>query len=373
MRIAHLIGTTEFAGTEQMVLTIVQGQRARGHQVYVGFREKGKLREYLEERGIDVLEPKIGPLSAPAKFATACRDLGIDILHSHLSSGTYVAVGASILSGIPVVDHLHVYSRDISHRIAAGRGALIAVSKSVNEYYQKQHRIHPGKIHTILNGSPIRQDPDSRMSRSLAREVVAEELDLKGPLRFVTLAARIRHQKGQDLLIEAAAQIAPAYPDVHFLIVGADEDPIFAESVFTRAKELGLASRVHRLGFRRDIAKLLRASEVAVVPSRFEPFGLSSVEPMLVGTPLVASRVGGIPELLHRPELGLLIEPESVGALARGITTLLDDPTWAACIAENAEAEARDRYSVESMLDKIDDVYESLLTPRPHPDPSFAQ
>ncbi|MBL8087656.1 MAG: glycosyltransferase family 4 protein [Chthonomonas sp.] len=373
MTIMHLIGTAEFAGTEQMVLTIGQGQIVRGHRVLVTTRERGKVGEYLADQGLQVIAPKIGPVSAPFRVASVCRQYGVDILHSHLTSGTHVANATSLLTGIPVVDHLHVYSKDVSHKVAARRGKLIAVSNSVNEFYRENSRIDPSRIVTVLNGSSIVNDPDAKMDRELARKVVADELKLKTVPRFVTIAARITPQKGQDLFVGAAEKLAASHPDVHFLMVGAAEDPEFAETIYASIRDRGLSDRVHRLGFRRDIAKLLRASEVACVPSRFDPFPLSSLEPMLVGTPLVATRVGGIPECLHRPELGVLVEPESVASLADGIHSLLSDAQWWQCIAENAEAEAKQRYSVHAMLDQIEAVYGSLLTPKREPGTSLAK
>ena len=363
MTILHLIGTSEFAGTEQMVLTIGQGQVERGHRVYVMTRERGKVAEYVQDQGLKVVEPKIGPALAPFRLAKVARELGVNVFHSHLTSGTHVANATSVLTGIPVVDHLHVYSKDISHRVAARRGCLVAVSKSVKEFYVENSGVNPDRIHVVLNGSSIVRDPDSRMSRDLAREVVAEELKLPSTTRFVTIAARITHQKGQDLFVRAAELLAEKLPDVHFLMVGSAEDPVYANEIYEAVREKGLGNRVSTLGFRRDIAKLLRASEVACVPSRFDPFPLSSLEPMLVGTPLVAARVGGIPEALHRPELGVLVDPDSGDSLAEGIESLLRDPKWASCIAENAQNEANRRYSVDAMLDQIEAVYARVTGP----------
>ncbi|MBS1706480.1 MAG: glycosyltransferase family 4 protein [Armatimonadetes bacterium] len=361
MTILHLIGTSEFAGTEQMVLTICKGQRERGHRVLVATRERGRIGQFLRQEGFDVLPAYIGPIHAPVQIAKLCLENDVHVLHSHLSSGTYTGNAVSLMTGIPMVDHLHVYSRDLTHRLAARHGTLIAVSQHTANYYVDRRHISADRVAVIPNGSSIIDEPDAKLRRNVAKEIVCDELKIDPAADFVTLAGRVTLQKGQDLLVSAADILSDKFPNVHYLIVGGQEDREFTRKLKEQAERLNLCSRVHFLGFRRDIARLLRASSVAVIPSRFEPFGLSVIEPALLGVPVVAANVGGIPENLPRPEMAVLVKPEDPAELANGIASVLGDANYAMALAENARSYAASRFSVEAMLDQIDAVYSKSL------------
>lgn len=361
MTIVHLIGTGDFAGTERMVLTLCQGQLKRGHRVSVVVRQRGRVEEFLRREGIEIQTPRIGPMSAPWHVARECRRRNVDILHSHLTSGTHVANAVSIMTGIPVVDHLHVYNRDISHVIASRLGRLIAVSQHTQEYYETRRGMKRSSIDVVPNGSPILEETDASMQHATAQRVVAEELQLPVGTPFITLAARVTEQKGQDIFVRAAEKVLSQMPNVHFLIAGSMEDEVFVSALRDEILAKGLSSNVHILGFRTDVARLLRASELAVIPSRYEPFGLSVIEPMLLGVPVIASNVGGIPDTLHDPSLGMLVEAEAVDDLARAMLELLANASLRESLAANAKAEAIEKFSVNSMLDKIDAVYARAL------------
>jgi glycosyltransferase involved in cell wall biosynthesis len=364
MNVLHLIGTGEFAGTEQMVITICEGQAKCGHRVFVATRPKARVRQFLKDAGVTVIEATIGGLFAPLGIAKFCREAGVEILHAHLTSGTHIANAVSYLTGTPVIDHLHVYSPDLGHKVAAKRGALIAVSEHTKRYYVEENKISPHRIHTVPNGSNVLGDPDAQLSRETARRVLMEELRLQGDVRFIVQTARITAQKGQDLLVEAADIVVAKHPDAHFLLVGAADDTDFAEGVRQQVIDRNLSGRVHFLGFRRDIVKLLRAAHVAAIPSRFDPFPLAALEPFLVGTPIVAAKVGGIPELIANPEWGTLVKEDDAPALAEGIISHLDDEARSRRMGDAAQEWARGEYSVEAMIRKIDTVYASVARPR---------
>ncbi len=357
MTIVHLIGTGDFAGTERMVVTICQGQVQRGHQVAVVLRQRGRIEEFLRREGIEILGPRIGPMSAPWHVARECRRRGVNVLHSHLTSGTHVANAVSLLTGIPVVDHLHVYNRDISHVIASRFGRLIAVSQHTKEYYESRRYMKRSSIDVVPNASPILSEQDAGMQPATARRVVAEELRLPIDTPFITLAARVTEQKGQDIFVQAAEKVLMAWPDTHFLIAGSVEDAAFVTSLKDDIMARGIGGNVHILGFRTDVARLLRASVMAVIPSRYEPFGLSVIEPMLLGVPVIASNVGGIPDTIHDASLGVLVEVEAVDQLAASMLDLLSNEPYRNALAQQAQADAVKRFSVASMLDQIDEVY----------------
>jgi glycosyltransferase involved in cell wall biosynthesis len=360
VRILHLIGTTDFAGTEQMVLTLCQGQMERGHSVAVATRRDARIVEELRVVGVPVLKQHIGSISGIFGIAKHVKSLQIDVLHAHLSSAVNTSNIISFLTGVPILDHLHVYSKDLSHKIASRRGLLVAVSKHTADFYTETVGLEPSKIVFVPNASLISRDPEAHLAKQLANEQICTELGISAKSRFVLVAARITAQKGQDLVIEAAKELRSRFPDVHYLIAGSEEDAPYIASLKQQSEQAKLSDRVHFLGFRRDVARLIRAAEIAAIPSRFEPFSLSTLEPLLLGTPVVAARIGGIPEIIVSDDIGVLVEPDNAPELAAGIAKLLENPELAASISLNALERAQATYSVEALLNRIDEVYGRL-------------
>jgi glycosyltransferase involved in cell wall biosynthesis len=343
-----------------MVVTLCEGQRRRGHRVLAGVRGHSALEGVLSQRSVEMPVRSIGQLDAAFKVAEVVRRERVDVLHTHLTSGAYAAFGASLLTGAPVAVHAHVYNRDLIFRAASKRGRLIAVSQSASDYYVSRIRIPDERVVVVQNGSPMREAPEARISKETLRRSVIEEFELSDRAKLVLHAARVTRQKGQDLTVAAAQQVLRRHPDAVFLIVGTHEEPGFFAKLAEEARAQGLLGSVRFLGFRSDIARFYRAASVALVPSRFDPYPLGVIEPMLLETPVIGAKVGGIAEILQDPEVGVSIEPDSAGALAEATIRLLENPEQAQAIARQALAVARDRFSVDAMLDRIDSVYDQV-------------
>jgi glycosyltransferase involved in cell wall biosynthesis len=171
---------------------------------------------------------------------------------------------------------------------------------------------------------------------------------------------RLNAWKGQQIAIDALAQLPS---DCHLWIVGA---PLFGEQAFeadlrAQAVRLGVASRAHFLGFRDDIATLMRAADVVVHASVLpEPFGRVVVEGMLARRPVIATRGGGVTEIIADGENGMLVPPGDAGALARAVTVLRDDPARAATMAAMGAVHARRAFGVSSMVQGVRAVLDEV-------------
>jgi glycosyltransferase involved in cell wall biosynthesis len=171
---------------------------------------------------------------------------------------------------------------------------------------------------------------------------------------------RLNAWKGQQIAIDALAQLPP---DCHLWIVGA---PLFGEQAFeaelrAQAARLGVASRAHFLGFRDDIATLMRAADVVVHASVLpEPFGRVVVEGMLARRPVIATRGGGVTEIIADGENGMLVPPGDAGALARAVTVLRDDPARAAAMAAMGAVHARRAFGVSAMVQGVRAVLDEV-------------
>jgi glycosyltransferase involved in cell wall biosynthesis len=177
------------------------------------------------------------------------------------------------------------------------------------------------------------------------------------------------HTKGLDVLLRAVAQLKSFMPDLCVAVVGPAKEDVQLNSII---KNLGLRSHVKLVGRlpSYEVARYLWHSDVLVLPSRREALGVAVLEAMAAGVPVVATNVGGIPELVCTPEQGALVAPEDPVSLARAVKNILDSPGRQAA-ARVAGPQRADQFAVDSMVQKIRLLYRSLAGARgPVPDPS---
>jgi glycosyltransferase involved in cell wall biosynthesis len=170
--------------------------------------------------------------------------------------------------------------------------------------------------------------------------------------------ARLVPVKGLQYLIDAAPEILRRCPDARFLLVGDGE---MRPALEAQADALSLSDRILFTGFREDIPALIAGMDVFVLPSINEGMGRVLVMAMALGKPIVATRVGGVAELLGDGEAGLLVPPRDPAALAEATTTLLRDATRASALAEAGRRRAP-RYSAEAMLGALAKVYHEVIS-----------
>jgi glycosyltransferase involved in cell wall biosynthesis len=168
----------------------------------------------------------------------------------------------------------------------------------------------------------------------------------------------LRPQKGLDVFVEAARLVADEVPAARFVIVG--EGPEQA-ALRDRIAALHLTDRVLLTGFRADVADTLAAFDVAVSSSFFEGSPLAVMEYMAMGKPIVATAVGGVPDLLEDGVHGLLVPPGEPRALADGVLQLLREPTTARQLGEQARARQQSEFTMDAMVRRFEDLYDELL------------
>ncbi|MGC4083749.1 MAG: glycosyltransferase family 4 protein [Vicinamibacterales bacterium] len=179
-------------------------------------------------------------------------------------------------------------------------------------------------------------------------DALRRQLGLSGKT-VVGLFGRLSPWKGQHVALEALAEL----PDVHLLLVG---DALFGETQYEqtlrrRCDDLSLTDRVHFTGFRHDVPQLMKSVDIVVHASTApEPFGRVIVEGMLARRPVVATRAGGVEEIVRDGETGLLVTPGDPRALASAIRSLLDRHDTANCMVAAARADAERRFTVDAMV-----------------------
>ncbi|NBW66697.1 glycosyltransferase family 1 protein, partial [bacterium] len=312
--------------------------------------------------------PSLGALMDAAGIAkrVARRARAYDVLYANSQKAFVVAAAAGLLARRPVVWHLrdileepHFSRANITAaaQLANLRAAgVIANSRATADAFVAAGG-HRELVHVVHNGIDVA--PFDALSSDAGPEA-RRALGVPAEAFLVALFGRFHPWKGQQVLLDALAEL----PGVHALIVGA---PLFGETAFEaaqheRARALGIADRVHWLGFRDDIPALMRAADVVVHTSVLpEPFGRVVVEGMLAGRPVVATRAGGVPEIMTEGETGCLVPPADAPALARAIRGLRDNPAGAAAMAARGAAHARAQFSAGAMCAGVARALDAIL------------
>ena len=277
-------------------------------------------------------------------FARWCREKEIAVLHTcelysnifGLPGGAMASVPARIGSRrgfveTPGLQTLQRASYSAAHRIVANSRA--AAERLRLEGVSRE------KIVVIPNGID--------MSAFGSREYSPRP-------RRIAMVACLREEKRIDVLINAAPQILSQFPDAQFLIVG---DGTCRESLWTLAKRLRVTEQFSFLGHRDDVPAILAQADVFVLPSRSEAFPNSIIEAMASGLPVVASNVGGIPELVEDGRTGHLVPPGDPKALAAALTRLLDDPRRSAEFGAAGRRKIEQNYSFDRMIEQMETLY----------------
>ncbi len=247
----------------------------------------------------------------------------IDLIHSHKME----VIGANIIGkwvGIPTIQTVHELARKplIAYKFVAGLNhlfndkviVLCERSKIMFRWFRKES----GKIVKIYNGIS-RSSPNSE--EGSRANPLREQLRLSSGDRIAITIARLSPMKGLEYLIEASARIKITHPTLKFVIVGDvafEHEKPYKDSLMQLIERLGLESTVFMLGLRRDVPELLRQSDVLVLPSVYDIFPTVILEAMSMGLPVVATDVGGVPEMV-RGNTGILVAPSDIEALKEAI------------------------------------------------------
>jgi glycosyltransferase involved in cell wall biosynthesis len=315
----------------------------------------------LDAAGVEVLtlprRSRLG-LRAWRPLLERLRSGRVDILHSHKIGSNVWGAALSTISRPPVfVAHEHTWSyegnptrRLLDRELIARRAdAFVCVSNEDRRRMIEIERIDPAKIVYLPNGIPPLSIPD--------RPSIREELSIADDAPVIGAVAILRPQKAVDVLVRASATVRERFPDVQVLVAGHGDQRQELERL--RA-ELGLEGTVHFLGPRSDVPALLATFDVAALSSDYEGAPLVVMEYMAAGLPIVATRVGGVPDLIEDGRSGLLVDRRSPEQLAAALIRLLDDPEAARRLGAAARRRQQAEFSIEVAASRLGALYERL-------------
>ncbi len=223
----------------------------------------------------------------------------------------------------------------------------IAVSEEIARQISSLQFLSKSKIVVVHNGVADTEYLERFAARATLDSNISEKF-------WVGTISELHKNKGLDYLIKAFENISKAHPDTALLIVGEGEE---RESLTKLIVQLGLSKKVHLLGFVQDAANYLKAFDVFVLSSRTEAFPYVPLEAGLAQLPVVATRVGGIPEVIENGKNGLLVKPGDLSALSEAIKELLSDSAKAATFGHNLRKTVEQNFSVDTMVQKTKIIY----------------
>jgi len=362
IRVLHIISSLRLGGAQVCVKYLVEHATPGAVEPVV-----------LPLRGRQVDIPIAGPVITlpyrrydPRKFTAIlriCRDQQIDVIHAHLQKPILGALLASYSRPVRVVVHEHgpivragwdnaVYRWGL-RRLRGRAAAFIAISQAVARALEQRAGVDPARMRVIHNAVDLEAfGPDAAARQQARAEWGAAAEDV-----VLGFAGRLTPVKGPDLALECLTLLWPKDP--RYLLVFLGDGPQRA-ALEERARRLGVSRRVRFLGFRREVGQLLNGFDVALAPSRQEPFGMVALEFMRTGVPLVCSGVQGLGEIVTDGRTGLIAATSDAAAYARCVERLICDSALRTRLGAAASRWV-EQFGVEQYVDKVEQVYREIM------------
>ena len=382
VRILRIVTRLNTGGPARHLTTLVRALGAeRYEQRLVAGREgpgEGSMRPFVEAQGIDltvvptmVSTTRLGPADvvAVARIQRLIRDFRPDIVETHTTKAGVIGRLAARLEGTPVVVHVyhghvldgHYYgalktwtARCTERLLARVSHRLVAVSARVKDDLVRFQVGSPDQISIVEPGLDLTPMRTCRQERGALRRELG--LDPAGPL--VGIVGRLAPIKNHRLFLDAAVAVLAVRPDAHFLVVGDGE---IGPAIRARAHTLGLMPHVTFTGWRHNLPRVYSDLDVLVSCSKSEGTPFTIIEAMAAGCPVVATRVGGVPDLLDDEVTGLLVPSEETRPLVNAILRLLGDRHLASVLSGAAANRAEARFAPGRFASDMDAVYTELL------------
>jgi glycosyltransferase involved in cell wall biosynthesis len=367
-------------GVERIVLTLAAGLPSCGWTPVLASPSDGELPDAAWAQGTQVAACRFDRMRITANprelaryplallhgswdLERCCRTHKIDVLHVHHPVTALQASLASRRLAIPLILHVHetlpvrpLYA--LALRLALRRATIVLCVSQAALRLALALGSDPAQSRVVYNGL------DRYFVDSPRQSGAVKPLHMStGP--HIGVFGVMEPRKGQHLFLEAAALLTDRFPTARFWIVGPaalKDKQAYVERLHRLAKASPLRGRIEFAGFQSDMLSWLAAMDIVVQPSVvLESFGMAVAEAMALGRPVVVTQVGGLPEVVHNEQTGLIVPPHDPPALAAALARLLGDPTLRAHLGAQAAREARSRFSPQAFCQAVVDTYDATL------------
>lgn len=360
-KILHMIETSGPGGAENMFLSMLDTLDPVRYENHVLLLKEGWLSRKVEDLGIrPFIVAQNGTLDTGwiKKVKKRILETGMEHLHCHeFAMNSYGAI-LSRMTGIPGVATVHgknyygdKLQRRLLYRFASRQLEMVAVSADIADYLVLRVGVKRDRIHIIANGIETERHAFSSEVRKKARQ----ELGIGDDECLIGAVGNLYEVKGHRYLVEAFSGIQDRVANARLVIAGRGREEAALLDLIRRS---GLQDRVSLLGFREDVPALLQAMDIFVMPSISEGLPLSVLEAMASRTPVIATSVGGLPQLIDHGKTGLLVPSRDAVALRQALLSFLEKQSLMENIARRAESMVRGKYSIASMIFAYEELYQ---------------
>ncbi len=368
-KILHIITSLAVGGAQHHLLRLLEGlsENYECHLIY--FKDDDLLKEF---EGITSSVTKIqmdgvyGFVRMPALVRQVARG-EYSFVHTHLLKADFWGMIASKIAGVDcVVSSKHnaevslqnTFVRIVHSWISRGNRRIIALSSAVAEYMIQFGGVRGPRLIVIHYGI----DELTEKMSSTPTSMIRSELGVPERAPVAVCVARIDPQKNHQLLLQAWGRVVIDHPDAFLIIIGGTQlgGDHYVERLCNMVIEMGLEDRVVFTGLRSDVDNFLATADIAVMSSRWEGLGLALLEAMKHGLPVVATRVGGIVEVVDDGVTGILVGDDDAPALASAIGAVLSDTHKAKEMGEAGRRRIVSHFSADDMIDKTLAVYSEM-------------
>jgi len=359
LQVVHVTGESAFSGGEVQVFLLMEGLRRRGHASLLVCPPGSRAAREARARGFPaklVAMRNDLSLGAAARIASLLRAHRPALVHCHTGRANWLGGLAAWSAGVPALTTRRMdrrVARGLRTRLLYGRlmRRAVAISPAVAARLARAG-VPAERIRTIASAVDA-----AALTPSATRDALRARLGVAADTPCALVAARLVRRKGVDVLLSAWARRLGG-GNGQLWIAGDGPERAALEAA---ARRLAPAEPVRFLGERSDVADLLEACDVFVLPSRQEGLGVAALEAMARARPVVASAVGGLAEAVVADETGLLVAPEEPKALAAALDRLLGDPALARRLGEAGARRAADHFGAERMVGAYEDLYREIL------------
>ncbi len=356
MRILEIVSGRDVCGATVHTLQIAKELHRRGNMVYLLGRPGAWVLQQARAAGIPTLESELRrlPLHDLRAVARFCREQQIEVVLAHMSRANNFAVWLRRLTGVPAVLRAHAHTLHFHWRMA---DHIIAVSEQTRRYHMRYNRVPPHRI-SVVHGfiEPERLPLPDKAVRAQMRA----ELRLEPGAFVVGVVGNIIPRKGQIYLVRALPSIVREAPQVRVLLVGTVHPPRYGEQIRREIERLQLEPYVCWLGVRPDVPRLLQACDLYALPTLNDMLPMALLEAMWMGLPVLATRVGGIPEAVRDGIDGWLVPPRDPDALADALLMAIRQPDERARRAHNAHQRIAASFTAPQKVAEIEGILQKV-------------
>jgi glycosyltransferase involved in cell wall biosynthesis len=377
VRILHIHTLPVISGSGINTFLTMRGMKGNRYEPVLACAPGGALIDLVQRHGMEVKTfPSLVQPIHPLKDLKAILDLTrhlmtkpYQVVHTHNSKAGFIGRLSAKLARVPVIVHTvhgfafheqeprsrRVLFRNLERLASHWCDRMIFISQPLVDWALKEKIGCIGKMARIYSGIEMeRFHPVSEQEKKRLRA----KWGLGEHDAVIGIVSKLWEGKGHDLLIRTFMEIRKEMPQARLVIVG---EGYLMESLKTLVSQLKLSDVVIFTGFLEDIPQIIATFDVAVLPSYFEGMGRVLLEAMAMEKPVVGTRVGGIPDLIEQDLNGSLVSPGSETELASAVLKILNDKGLAAKMGQAGRKRMTDRFSAESMVRSIEEVYCELL------------